>query len=200
MTRRASRGRCRALGLVALAVLAACDEDNPFRNAPLGVSTGEDRIWELDLAGFPSGFDFLNGTPLFIGAGPIGSRVGDVLLDARPDGTLVFRPFSVVAPGLSVKRVGIQDLGDVAFDAVEEVPEDGYSAVEDTTGVPVVDGHVYAIRIADLGLDVVPINYAKLEVVEIEQQDPGEPRSRFVRFRYSYQIQPLNRRVVAAED
>lgn len=186
-------------GFACLIASIGCEEDNPFRSIPEGVSTGQSRIWELALPAFPSVFDFTTGEGLFIGAETIGSRQGDFVLDSRPDGTLVFVPFSAVAGGLTVKRTGFIDLGPIPFESVEEAPEDGYSAVGDSTGVPVIEGHVYALRVADLSISAVPINYGKIEVLDVGVQRPDDPRSRFVRFLWSYQLQPLNRRVVVTE-
>jgi hypothetical protein len=61
--------------------------------------------------------------------------------------------------------------------------------------VAVEAGHVYAFRITRQQGGIVPINYAKLGVIEIGTEFPGQ-QSRFVRFLWSYQVQPLNRRVV----
>ncbi|HUF89275.1 MAG TPA: hypothetical protein VMR66_04775 [Gemmatimonadota bacterium] len=185
-------------GLMALAALAlfACGDENPFRNTTPQVTTGEAQVWELGLPAFPSGWDFPSAQRIFLGTDEFGSATGTFFLDARADGTLVFRPFSTfLAPGLSGVRAGIRDLGSVPFESVEEVPEGGYSDVNDSTGVAVQQGHVYAFRISRQQGQIVPINYAKLEVVQVGSEIPGEPRSRFVRFRWAYQLQPLNRRV-----
>jgi hypothetical protein len=184
--------------LAALAALpsTACDEENPFRNTSPDVFGGENQIWELGLPAFPSGWDFGSAQRIFVGTDEISGSDGAFVLDARPDGTLVFRPFSTfVVPGVSAVRTGIQDLGAVPYESVEEVPEGGYSDVNDSAGVAVQPGHVYAFRITRQQGGVVPINYAKLGVIEIGTEFPGQ-QSRFVRFRWSYQVQPLNRRVV----
>jgi hypothetical protein len=184
--------------LAVLAALAstACDDENPFRNTTPQVFGGENQIWELGLPAFPSGWDFSSAQRIFVGTDEIGGGTGAFLLDARADGTLVFRPFSTfVVPGVSGVRTGIQDLGAVPYESVEEVPEGGYSDVNDSAGVAVQPGHVYAFRITRQQGGIVPINYAKLGVIEVGTEFPGQP-SRFVRFRWSYQVQPLNRRVV----
>jgi hypothetical protein len=173
-----------------------CDEDNPFRNVSPDVTTGESQVWELALGGFPSGWDFPSERQLFIGSGGFSTTVGNWLLAARADGTLILRSFSSLVDFTSV-RTGIQDLGTVDFESVVEVPDGGYSAIDDSTGVVAVEGHVYAFRISLLRTGVIPINYAKLRIIEIGTQFPDDPRSRFVRFEWSYQEQPLNRRVVA---
>lgn len=186
-------------GLLVLvaALLAACDDENPFRNTNPQVIEGESQLWELGLPAFPSGWDFASGQRIFVGTDEIGGSSGTFLLDARPSGTLVFRAFSTfLAPGLSGVRTGIQDLGAVPYESVDEVPEDGYSAVDDEAGVPVEAGHVYAFRISRSQGGIVPINYAKLAVLEVGTEFPGQPGSRFARFRWAYQVQPLNRRVV----
>jgi hypothetical protein len=186
----------RLLVLVA-ALLAACDDENPFRNTTPQVFEGESQLWELGLPAFPSGWDFASAQRIFVGTDEIGGSTGTFLLDARPNGTLVFRAFSTfLAPGLTSVRTGIQDLGAVPYESVEEVPEDGYSDVDDDAGVPVEAGHVYAFRISRSQAGIVPINYAKLAVLEVGSEFPGQPGSRFARFRWSYQVQPLNRRVV----
>lgn len=184
--------------LAALAALpsTACDDENPFRNTSPDVFGGENQIWELGLPAFPSGWDFGSAQRIFVGTDEISGSDGAFVLDARPDGTLVFRPFSTfVVPGVSAVRTGIQDLGAVPYESVEEVPEGGYSDVNDSAGVAVEPGHVYAFRITRQQGGIVPINYAKLGVIEIGTEFPGQ-QSRFVRFRWSYQVQPLNRRVV----
>jgi hypothetical protein len=184
--------------LAALAALpsTACDDENPFRNTSPDVFGGENQIWELGLPAFPSGWDFGSAQRIFVGTDEISGSDGAFVLDARPDGRLVFRPFSTfVVPGVSAVRTGIQDLGAVPYESVEEVPEGGYSDVNDSAGVAVESGHVYAFRITRQQGGIVPINYAKLGVIEIGTEFPGQP-SQFVRFRWSYQVQPLNRRVV----
>jgi hypothetical protein len=184
--------------LAALAALpsTACDDENPFRNTSPDVFGGENQIWELGLPAFPSGWDFGSARRIFVGTDEISGSDGAFVLDTRPDGTLVFRPFSTfVVPGVSAVRTGIQDLGAVPYESVQEVPEGGYSDVNDSAGVAVQPGHVYAFRITRQQGGIVPINYAKLGVIEIGTEFPGQ-QSRFVRFRWSYQVQPLNRRVV----
>ena len=195
--RRTRRGVGPAAWALAALVLAtaACDEDNPFRSVSDEVSTGTSQIWELSLTGFPSGFDFPTEQRIFIGEGGFASSLGNFLLDERGDGTLIPRPFSSLVD-FTVARTGIQDLGPVDFDALLEAPESGYIAVEDSAGVPVVAGHVYAFRITRLQAGAVPINYAKLVVLETGTEFPADPRSRFVRFDWAYQNQPLNRRLV----
>lgn len=188
-------GRLLLAGVLALAAGPSCDEDNPFRSINPNVTTGESQIWELSLAGFPSGWDFAIEERLFIGTGGFGSTRGSWLLDSRSDGTLILRSFSSLTDFTAV-RTGIQDLGAIDFDTVIDVPEGGYSSVEDSTGVPAVEGHVYAFRISLLTGGAIPINYAKLRILETGTEFPGDPRSRFVRFQWSYQRQPLNRRVV----
>ena len=189
--------RTALVAIVAVAVFAACDDDNPFGNTSPQVIEGEDQVWELGLPSFPSGWDFSRAQRIFVGTDEIGGNDGSFLLDTRTDGTLVFRPFSTfLAPGLSSVRTGILDLGAVPYESIEEVPEDGYSDVNDSTGVAVQAGHVYAFRISQQQGGVVPINYAKLGAVEVGTQFPEDPQSRFVVFRWAYQIQPSNRRVV----
>jgi hypothetical protein len=152
-------------------------------------------VWEFSLAGFPSAFDFPTEQRFFVGEGGFASSIGNFLLDERDDGTLILRPFSSLVD-FTLSRTGIQDLGPVDFDAVLEAPESGYIAVDDSAGVPVVAGHVYAFRITRLQSGVVPINYSKLLVLETGTEFPDDPRSRFVRFDWSYQNQPQNRRLV----
>jgi hypothetical protein len=55
---------------------------------------------------------------------------------------------------------------------------------------------VYAFRITNQQGGIVPINYAKLGVTQVGNEFPSQPGSRFVRFQWAYQVQPLNRRVV----
>jgi hypothetical protein len=185
------------LALALLAPLAACDDENPFRNVSPQVFEGESQLWELGLPAFPSGWDFDTGQRIFVGTDEVGVSSAEFLLDARPNGTLVFRAFSTfLAPGLTSARTGILDLGAVPYESVEEVPEDGYSDVNDSAGVPVQAGHVYAFRLTNTQLGVRTFNYAKLEVIQVGTEVPSDPLSRFARFRWAYQVQPLNRRVV----
>ncbi|MGH7566295.1 MAG: hypothetical protein ACREK2_05650 [Gemmatimonadota bacterium] len=195
--RRANAERGILLAVFAALALAACGDENPFRSTSPQVFEGENQVWELGLPAFPSGWDFASAQRIFVGTDDIGGSTGAFLLDARTDGTLAFRPFSTfLAPGLSGVRTGIQDLGAVPYESVEEVPEGGYSDVNDSAGVAVQQGHVYAFRITRSQGGIVPINYAKLGVIEVGTEFPGEPASRFARFRWAYQVQPLNRRVV----
>lgn len=178
-------------------VATACGDENPFRSTSPEIEAGEAQVWELGLETFPSGWEFVSGTRIFVGTDELALGSGDFVLDARPEGTLVFRPFStLLVPGVSSTRTGIRDLGAVPWESVEEVPEGGYSDVNDSAGVPVESGHVYAFRISRQQGTIVPLNYAKLQVIEVGTEVAGDPRSRFVRFRWAYQVQPLNRRVV----
>lgn len=193
------KSRWTAGAILALALTVACEEDNPFRNTSPLVTEGTGRVWELALEEFPSGWVFPTGQRFFVGTGRVPSN-GTWVLDAGEDGSLVFRPFEDVAPGLTLARTGILDLtessGAQTFEAVRTVPGSGY--VDDP--VEVVEGHVYAFRITILGGVVVPVNYGKLEVIEVGQEVPGDPRSRFVTFRWAYQHQPLNRDVAVEEE
>jgi hypothetical protein len=188
------------LALALIAFAAACDDENPFRSIEPEVETGSSQVWELGLEGFPSGFDIPSGARFFVGPSTTTSTFGTFVLDARPDGTLVFRPYSTLVSVLSAVRTGIQDLGARPFSAVTEAPEGGYSSPSDSLGVPVVEGHTYAFRISIASQAVIPINYAKLHVLEVGQQVPGDERSRFIRFEWAYQEQPLNRNVAVEEE
>ncbi|MDX1660726.1 MAG: hypothetical protein R3326_02950 [Gemmatimonadota bacterium] len=187
-----------AVAMALLTMVAACEDENPFRNTTPRVTTGVGQVWELDLGGFPSGWVFASGERFFVGTGSTPSN-GTWVLDAGPDGTLVFRPFEDLAPGLSRVRTAILDLtvsnGVQTFEAVTTVPETGYRSEP----VEVVEGHVYAFRMSTLGGVVIPINYGKLEVVEVGRETPGDERSRFVLFRWAYQNQPLNRNLRVEE-
>lgn len=187
--------------LIALAVFfgtTACGDDNPFRTVEPVVNEGDDQVWELALPGFPSGWDFAAGERFFVGTSQIGNTSGTWVLDSRGDGTLILRSFSTLAPNLSFVRTGIIDLGAVPFDTVDRAPAGGYSSVNDSDGVPAIEGHTYAFRISFIATGgVVPINYAKLSVIEVGQEFAGDPNSRFIRFEWAYQVQPLNRQLVA---
>ena len=191
-------GGCLALALIAFA--AACEDQNPFESVDPEVETGASQVWELGLEGFPSGFDIPSGERFFVGPTTTLSTFGTFVLEARTDGTLVFRPYSTLASVLSSVRTGIQDLGTRPFTAITEAPEGGYTAPSDSLGVPVVAGHSYAFRISIANQGIIPINYAKLHVIEVGQQFPGNARSRFIRFEWAYQQQPLNRSVAVEEE
>lgn len=190
--------RVATIALLALVALG-CEDENPFRNTTPTVFEGTGRVWELGTEGFPSGWDFIAGQRFFVGTTSLDRFNGAFVLASRPDGTLVFRSFSTIAPEVASVRTGIRDLGTVSFASVVEAPSDGYSSVNDSTGVQVVEGHVYAFRLARTLTRLVAINFAKLEVIEVGTQLPGDPRSRFVRFRWTLQNQPLNRRVEPEE-
>lgn len=189
--------------------LAACDEENPFQSVTPGVLTGTDQVWELALDGFPSAWDFRRGERFFLqgdrflDSPQTFSTRGSWVLGSRSDGTLVFLAFEVLVPNRSSLIVGIIDLteqsGVTDFDAVARVPGGGYSNARDSTGVPVVEGHVYAFRVAQLNAAGSPLNYAKVEVIDVDREIPDDPDSRFVRFRWAYQRQPLNRNVEVGE-
>lgn len=191
--------RLTAMAAVLATLAIACDEENPFRNTTPRVTSGEGQVWELALDGFPSGWAVSSGTRFFVGTATTPTN-GTWVLDADEDGELVFRPFSEVAPGLSVVRFGVLDLtesqGTQTFEAVSTAPESGYAS----DPVEVVEGHVYAFRVTSLRGVVVPINYGKLEVIDVGQEFPGDPRSRFIVFRWAYQSQPLNRDVTVEEN
>ena len=182
------------------ALLAGCDDENPFRGIRPQIIVGASEIWELALPGFPSGFDFGDGVRFFVGTTPTGAFDGTFVLDARDDGTLVFRPFSLVAPGINRLSVRIHDAGAVPFESVDRAPSGPYTEPDDAEGIPVVEGHVYVFRIAQLGGNVVPVNFAKLEVLGVGRENPADPRSRFILFRWAYQEQPLNRNLAVPED
>lgn len=191
--------RLTAMAAVLGTLVIGCDEENPFRNTTPRVTSGQGQVWELALDGFPSGWAAASGTRFFVGTGTTPTN-GTWVLDAGEGGELVFRPFSEVAPGLSVVRFGMLDLtesqGAQTFESVRTAPDSGY--VSDP--VEVVEGHVYAFRVTSLGGVVVPINYGKLEVIDVGEEFPGDPRSRFIVFRWAYQSQPLNRDVSVEVD
>jgi hypothetical protein len=180
--------------------LAGCDEQNIFETIPEQVFHGTTQLWELGLEGFPSGFDIPTGTRFFVGPSSIGMSFGSFVLEGRDDGTLVFRPFATIAPGFTAVRVGLQDLGARPFSAVTEVPDGNYSLPNDSTGVAVVQGHTYAIRVSgSTPTGLIAINYGKLHVAEVGLQFPEDPRSRFARIEWAYQNQPQERNVTVVE-
>lgn len=190
-----ARSLARVAALALIALVAACDEENPFQSIDEEVEHGSSQLWELGLDGFPSGFDIPTGERFFVGPSSVLTTFGTFVLVARSDGTLVLRPYATLVSGFSSVRTGIQDLGVRSFEAVESVPEGGYNSPSDSLGVPVVAGHTYAFRLSIAQQGVVFINYAKLHVQEVGLQFPQNPGSRFVRFEYAYQEQPLNRNV-----
>lgn len=198
--------RASALAVLAVSALvaSACEEENPFRRQDPVVTFGTTRVWELALEGFPSAFDFAGGTRFAVGTTQIGALNGTWVLDSRDDGTLVIRPFSTLVPEFSRVRTGILDvteeLGVQTFEALTEAPSGGYTDPDSAAGVPVVQGHVYAFRISRISGQLVPINFGKMEILEVGREFPDDPRSRFVRFRWAYQNQPLNRNLVVEEE
>lgn len=189
----------RRIALAAIAALAfsACDEGDPFANTSPRVTSGESQVWELGLPAFPSAWDFALAQRIFVGTDEIGNATGDFVLDSRTSGALAFRAYSTLLElGVSGVRTGIQDLGAIPYESVEEVPDGGYSDVNDPEGVEVEAGHVYAFRMTRQQGGIAPINYAKLGVTQVGSEFPTQPGSRFVRFSWAYQVQPLNHRVV----
>ncbi|MFN2421011.1 MAG: hypothetical protein ABR527_06485 [Gemmatimonadota bacterium] len=193
-----------ALALLAIVVAplaGGCNEQSPFETIPEEVVHGTDQIWELGLEGFPAAFDLPSGQRFVVGASSISGSFGTVVLEGREDDTLVFRSFATLAPDFSFSRVGIQDLGSRSFDSVTEVPEGGYTLPSDSTGVPIVAGHTYAVRITTtFSSGIVGLNYGKITVLEVDRQFPADPRSRFVRFEWAYQVRPQDVTVAVEED
>jgi hypothetical protein len=185
----------RILALVLVSLVVACGEENPFQSIEEEVDHGTSQVWELGLETFPSGFDIPTGERFFVGPTSVPSTFGTFVLDVRTDGTLTFRPYSTLVPLLSAVRTGIQDLGPRPFSSVTEVPDSGYNSPSDSLGVPVVEGHTFAVRISITNQPVIPINYAKLHVIEVGQELPSDPGSRFIHFEWAYQEQPLNTNV-----
>jgi hypothetical protein len=189
------------LAIVGAPLAGACDEESPFETVPEEVIHGTDQIWELGLEGFPAAFDLPSGQRFVVGASAISGSFGTVVLEGREDGTLVFRSFATLAPDFSFARVGLQDLGPRSFASVTEVPEGGYTVPSDSTGVPIVEGHTYALRISTVFAGgIVGLNYGKITVTEVGLQFPADPRSRFVRFDWAYQVQPQDLNVAVEED
>lgn len=170
--------------------LPACGEGDPFGVAP-DVQQGSGRIWEVAAGDLPSAFDVLTGRRLFLGDGDISSAMGDFFLDGTPGSTeLRLRSVVSLLRGEAAHLVELQDLGAIDFDTLGEVPPDGYLPAGDTNGVPVVPGHVYALRITRSALDP---NSAKL-VVDAVSSTGDSPDRQFIDFRFAVQVQPGNRR------
>ncbi|MFN2432566.1 MAG: hypothetical protein ABR599_07090, partial [Gemmatimonadota bacterium] len=104
------------------------------------------------------------------------------------------RSISSLVRGFATHQVALRDLGAIDFDGLDEVPADGYVDEEDSTGVAIVQGHVYALRIQSTTL---PPNFAKL-VVDAVGGTAGPVR--FIDFRYALQIQPGNPRFEDEDD
>ncbi len=185
--RRRSR-RPRLAGLALLCALAgACGDGDLVGNIRPDVREGSGRIWEVAAPDLPSAFDVFSGRRLFLGGGDINATQGDVFLQAvAGTGELRLRSIASLLRLESVHAVEIQDLGPVDFGALQEVPDRGYVASEDSTGVGVVPGHVYALSIRRSNLGA---NFAKLIVDAVG----GTPPARFIDFHYVFQLQPTNR-------
>jgi hypothetical protein len=188
--RLADPGRAaRALATVlAPALLFACGESSLL--SP-GLREGGGRIWEVSAQGFPSAFDLVSGRRLFLGTGDVSANLGDLFLDGPPASTdLRLRSLASLLRAEPAHSVGLRDLGAVDFEALDEVPDDGYTDSEDATGAAVVQGHVYAVRIGRTSLGD---NFAKM-VVDSIGITGGSVDQQFIDFRFVAQTQPGNRR------
>jgi hypothetical protein len=180
---------CAAMGLL----LAGCGEGDPFGAVTPNVREGSARIWEVSAEDLPSAFDLVTGQRLFLGSGDVGATLGDVFLDGAPGAVeLRLRSVASLLRAEAAHAVEIRDLGEVDFEDVREVPEEGYTASEDSLGVTVAAGHVYALRLrrSELGF-----NFAKL-VVDAVGSTGDDPDRQFIDFRFAVQIRPGDRHVV----
>jgi hypothetical protein len=169
---------------------AGCGGGNEALLSP-GLRNGTVRLWEVSEPTLPNAFDVFSGRRLFLGSGDIGASFGDFFVDGAPGSTdLRLRSIASLLLAESVHLVGLQDLGPVDFDGLEIAPSDGYLESEDSTGVAVVQGHVYALRITRTNIDD---NFAKLVVDGVGGAE-GDPDSQFLDFRYVIQTEPGNRR------
>ena len=197
MIRRSDGGadpRPRPLGRAALLLLgltaAGCGGGNEALLSP-GLRDGTVRIWEVSQPTLPNAFDTFSGRRLFLGSGDINLSTGDFFVDG-PAGSSDLRLRSIASLLLAepVHPVGLQDLGAIDFDALEMAPSDGYLDSEDSTGVSVVEEHVYVLRITRTRSGD---NFAKLEVDGVGGTE-GDPDSQFIDFHYVIQTEPGNRR------
>jgi hypothetical protein len=184
----------RLTGAAALAGLAAgfaaCGDEDLFGIDP-ALREGSGRIWELPAPGFPEAYDFFAPRRLFLGSGEIGQGLGDVFLDGAPGSTQVrLRSVSSFLRAEASHAVEIRDLGPVDFAALDQVPLDGYTSSEDSVGVEIVQGHVYALRIIRSALDP---NFGKLHARAVGTTDGG-PDAQFLDFDFVVQVQPGNPR------
>jgi len=174
------------LGLACL-LSAACGDEDLIGSIRPDIREGSGRIWEVAAEDLPSAFDLFSGRRLFLGSGDINSGLGDLFLDTVPgSGDLRLRSIASLVRLEAVHAVELQDLGAVDFASLAEVPDGGYVASEDSTGVLAAPGRVYALSIQRSNLGP---NFAKLIVDAIG----GAPPARFIDFRYVIQVQPTNR-------
>ncbi len=180
----------RAAALFALGVLAAgCGGDDNLLSP--GLREGSARIWEVSAQDFPSGFDVVAERRLFLGSGDISSALGDFFLDGPPGSTdLRLRSLASLLRAEPVHPVGLQDLGAIDFEGLDVAPDDGYTESEDSTGVAVVAGHVYVLRITRSSIDD---NFAKL-IVDSVGSTNGSADRQFIDFRFVAQTEPGNQR------
>lgn len=172
---------------------AACGDEDLVGNIRPEVREGSGRIWEVAALDLPTAFDVFSGRRLFLGSGDINANLGDVFLEAvLGTGDLRLRSIASLLRLEDVHAVEIQDLGPVDFDSLEGVPDGGYVASEDSTGVVAIPGHVYALSIQRSNLGA---NFAKLVVDAIG----GTPPARFIDFHYVVQVQPTNRSFEASD-
>ncbi len=174
------------LGLAA----AGCSGGDEALLSP-GLREGTVRLWEVSEPTLPNAFDVFSGRRLFLGSGDISASFGDFFVDGAPGSTdLRLRSIASLLLAEPVHLVGLQDLGPIDFDGLEMAPSDGYLDSEDSTGVSVVEGHVYVLRIRRTNIGD---NFAKL-VVDGVGGTEGDPDSQFIDFHYVIQTEPGNRR------
>jgi hypothetical protein len=195
--RESSSGECDAavtallaLGVVFSLVLAGCGDEDLFGIDP-ALREGSSRIWEVSAPGFPEAYDFFASRRLFLGSGEIGQGLGDVFLDGAAGSTQVrLRSLSSLLRAEPSHAVEIRDLGPVEFETLGEVPLDGYTSSEDTVGVEILEGHVYALRIIRSALDPT---FGKV-LARTVGTTGGSPDAQFVDFDFVVQVQPGNPR------
>ncbi|HEY7462290.1 MAG TPA: hypothetical protein VIC59_10500 [Gemmatimonadota bacterium] len=186
---RLGRLGCAAPLLLGLAA-AGCSSGNEALVSP-GLRNGMVRLWEVSEPTLPNALDVFSGRRLFLGSGDVTANFGDFFVDGAPGSTdLRLRSLASLLLAESVHVVGLQDLGAIDFDGLVTAPSDGYLDSEDSTGVSVVAGHVYVLRITRTNAGD---NFAKLVMDGIGGVE-GDPDSQFIDFHYVIQTEPGNRR------
>jgi hypothetical protein len=164
---RAVARRLRLFALLALPVMAACDDS--FGPRPWDASPDTVTLYSAsrpELLGLPAGFDFIQPQRVLLEA-PGGASAWDIAL-IEEEGRFVLLPSGAFEP--LVSRAAIAASTETSLEAVERAP-DGADAFG-TEGLPIEVGAIYIVRTRAATCDVFGTSgsrYAKLQAIEIDE-------------------------------